>query len=182
MVFWFGNHFLFKSILAGCVTWKWHALTWNFYKFSGSGHDALAYHIAKVSDVTIILTVNRASVSHISRVVSKLWKLGWLLNALTDFISLPSWILIKIPCTFQVRILIISWFKAGILFVWMLWVLKHPKFLKMWMLAPLVFGDFCYKSNQFSWKRYSISLAKIEVKHLQFKIVNKNPARYSTAP
>lgn len=34
-----------------------------------SGHEALAYHIAEISNVTIILAVNRAPMSHIPRII-----------------------------------------------------------------------------------------------------------------
>ena len=30
--------------------------------------------------------------------------------------------------------------------VWVLWVLQHPQFLKVWVLAPMVFGNFSHIS------------------------------------
>ena len=63
----------------------------------------------------------------------------------------------------------------------MLWMLLHPRFLKLWVLAPMVFGELCHKSINFHEKRYgnyclySNSLTKIEVKHPQFEIPNEDP-------
>ena len=35
----------------------------------GPGHEGLAFHIAKIPNVTVILAVNRAPMSHISRII-----------------------------------------------------------------------------------------------------------------
>ena len=53
--------------------------------------------------------------------------------------------------------------------------------LKVWVLSPMNFGEFCHKSIIFyekrhgNYKKCSNSLAKIEVKHPQFEIPNEGP-------
>ena len=41
---------------------------------------------------------------------------------------------------------------AGPSLVWVLWELQHPWFLKVWVQAPMVFGEICHKSINFHKK------------------------------
>ena len=52
-------HFLIVWILQFCLHWSSPL----------SGHEALAFYIAKIPNVTVIQAVHRATMSHISRIV-----------------------------------------------------------------------------------------------------------------
>ena len=44
------------------------------------------------------------------------------------------------------RLIFIIYHDAGPPLVWVLWVLQHPQVLKLWVLAPMVFGNFSHIS------------------------------------